>query len=82
MGGDYVELAPLEAPLLTLIPTAMFGPPEKVWSDKTETTVPGLVVAPHGRGGAAYIPTDQGITTRPTSRRSQCAISGSSCRAR
>ena len=25
-------------PLLTLIPTAMFGPPEKVWSDKVETT--------------------------------------------
>ena len=48
------------SPLLTLIPTAMFGPPEKVWSDKTETTVPGLVVAPHGRGRAAYIPWDVG----------------------
>ena len=58
--GDYVELAPVDPPVLTLIPTAMFGPPEKVWSDKTETTVPGLVVAPHGKGHAAYIPWDVG----------------------
>ena len=58
--GDYVELAPVDPPVLTLIPTAMFGPPEKVWSDKTETTVPGLVVAPHGKGRAAYIPWDVG----------------------
>jgi hypothetical protein len=58
--GAYVELAPVDPPLLTLIPTAMFGPPEKVWSDKTETTVPGLVVAPHGAGRAAYIPWDVG----------------------
>ena len=48
--GEYVELAPLDPPLLTLIPTAMFGPPEKVWSDKVETTVPGLVFATHGTG--------------------------------
>jgi hypothetical protein len=38
----------------------MFGPPEKVWSDKVETTVPGLVFADHGRGRAAYIPWDVG----------------------
>jgi hypothetical protein len=58
--GDYVELAPIDPPILTLIPTAMFGPPEKVWSDKTETTVPGLVVASHGAGRAAYLPWDVG----------------------
>ena len=58
--GDYVELAPIADPVLTLIPTAMFGPPEKVWSDKTETTVPGLVVVPHGNGRAAYVPWDVG----------------------
>ena len=58
--GDYVELVPVDPPVLTLIPTAMFGPPEKVWSDKTETTVPGLVVATHGKGRAAYIPWDVG----------------------
>jgi hypothetical protein len=58
--GDYVELAPLDTPLLTLIPTAMFGPPEKVWGDKVETTVPGLVFTAHGAGRAAYVPWDIG----------------------
>jgi hypothetical protein len=58
--GDYVELAPIDPPLLTLIPTAMFGPPEKVWADKRETTVPGLVVATHGEGRVAYVPWDVG----------------------
>jgi hypothetical protein len=58
--GEYLEIAPLERPILTLIPTAMFGPPEKVWSDKVETTVPGLVFATHGKGQAAYIPWDVG----------------------
>jgi hypothetical protein len=27
----------------------MFGPPEKVWSDKVEATVPGLVFTEHGK---------------------------------
>ena len=48
--GEYLELTPIERPILTLIPTAMFGPPEKVWSDKQETSTPGLVVADHGQG--------------------------------
>jgi len=60
LDGEYLELAALERPILTLIPTAMFGPPEKVWSDKVETTVPGLVFANHGKGQAAYIPWDIG----------------------
>jgi hypothetical protein len=38
----------------------MFGPPEKVWVDKVETTVPGLVLAQHGEGRVAYIPWDVG----------------------
>jgi hypothetical protein len=58
--GEYLEIAPLQHPILTLIPTAMFGPPEKVWSDKVETTVPGLVFTNHGKGRAAYIPWDVG----------------------
>lgn len=65
LDGEYVELKPAaadERPLLTLIPPAMFGPPEKVWVDKVETTVPGLIVASHGeRGGrVAYVPWDVG----------------------
>jgi hypothetical protein len=58
--GDYVELEPVDRPILTLIPTAMFGPPEKVWSDKIETRVPGLVFADHGKGRVAYIPWNVG----------------------
>jgi hypothetical protein len=37
LDGEYAELAPLARPLLTLNPTAMFGPPEKVWSDTVES---------------------------------------------
>jgi hypothetical protein len=58
--GEYLEIAPLQHPILTLIPTAMFGPPEKVWSDKVETTVPGLVFTDYGKGRAAYVPWDVG----------------------
>jgi hypothetical protein len=58
--GTYLELAPRDRPVLTLIPTAMFGPPEKVWSDKVETTVPGLVFSEPGQGRAAFIPWDIG----------------------
>jgi hypothetical protein len=61
LNGAYVELEPLDGkPLLTLIPPAMFGPPEKVWVDKVETSVPGLVIASHGEGRIAYIPWDVG----------------------
>ena len=38
----------------------MFGPPEKVWRDKVETTVPGLLFMQHGKGRAALIPWDVG----------------------
>jgi Hypothetical glycosyl hydrolase 6 len=58
--GEYVELEPRGTPPLTLIPPAMFGPPEKVWGDKVETTVPGLVFADAGKGRVAYIPWDVG----------------------
>jgi hypothetical protein len=58
--GEYLELEPAGPPMLTLIPTAMFGPPEKVWSDKVETTVPGLVFAEHGKGRVGYLPWDIG----------------------
>jgi hypothetical protein len=58
--GEYLELAPIDRPILTLIPTAMFGPPEKVWGDKVETKTPGLVFAEHEKGRVAYIPWDVG----------------------
>lgn len=63
LDGDYVELEPPAGEsLLTLIPPAMFGPPEKVWVDKVETTVPGLIFARHGEGQVAYLPWDIGGT--------------------
>jgi hypothetical protein len=58
--GEYLELPPLGRPVLTLIPTAMFGPPEKVWSDKKETETPGLVFGDYDKGRIAYIPWDVG----------------------
>ena len=60
MDGEYLELTSPDRPILTLIPTAMFGPPEKVWSDKKETSTPGLVIATHGQGRVAYLPWDIG----------------------
>ena len=58
--GEYVELEQQAAPALTLIPPAMFGPPEKVWADKQETVIPGLSVVKHGSGEMVYIPWDVG----------------------
>jgi len=60
LDGEYAELSPLEKPLLTLVPPAMFGPPEKVWVDKLETDIPGLAFADIGRGRVAWIPWDVG----------------------
>lgn len=60
LDGEYVELTPVDRPVLTLIPTAMFGPPEKVWGDKVETRTPGIVFADHEKGRVAYIPWDVG----------------------
>ncbi len=60
LDGDYLELEPVEKPLLTLIPPARFGPPEKVWTDKIETDKPGLLVTACGKGKVAYLPWDVG----------------------
>ena len=58
--GDYLEFPPVEQPLLTLIPPAQFGPPEKVWTDKVETNKPGLLLSAYGNGRVAYLPWDVG----------------------
>ena len=58
--GEYLELPAVERPALTLIPTAMFGPPEKVWGDKVETRVPGVVFTDYRKGRLAYVPWDVG----------------------
>jgi hypothetical protein len=60
LDGEFTELAPVEHPPLTLIPPAMFGPPELVWADQVETVIPGLVLTGHGKGRVAYVPWDVG----------------------
>jgi hypothetical protein len=60
LDGEYVEMAPLDKPLLTLIPPAMGSPPEKVWADKVETDIPGLILTDLGAGRIAYVPWDVG----------------------
>jgi hypothetical protein len=60
LDGEFIELAPITKPALTLIPPAMFGPPELVWADKVETTIPGLAVSNYGRGKVAWVPWDVG----------------------
>ncbi|HSB18050.1 MAG TPA: hypothetical protein VLE22_26600 [Bryobacteraceae bacterium] len=60
LDGEYTELSPVAKPLLTLIPPAMFGPPEKVWVDKLETDSPGLLLTDYGKGRLAYVPWDVG----------------------
>jgi hypothetical protein len=58
--GDYLELPPLDRPLLTLIPPSMFGPPEKVFTDKVETDKPGALITNIGQGVLAFVPWDVG----------------------
>jgi len=58
--GDYLELPPVDRPLLTLIPPSMFGPPEKVFTDKIETDKPGVIFKQVGQGVLAFVPWDVG----------------------
>ena len=58
--GAYLDLGPVDRPVLTLIPPAMFGPPEKVWADKVETEIPGLALKNFGQGKIAFLPWDIG----------------------
>lgn len=60
LDGEYLEFAPVEKPLLTLIPPSMFGPPEKVHVDWKDTDKPGVLLKEHGRGRIAYLPWDVG----------------------
>jgi len=58
--GEYARIESESNPPVTLIPPAMFGPPEKVWTDKRETSIPGLLVTKYGEGELVYIPWDIG----------------------
>ena len=58
--SDYLELEPRGKTALTMIPTSMIGPMEKVHADWKDTTKPGLYLADYGKGKLAYIPWDLG----------------------
>jgi hypothetical protein len=58
--SEYLELEPRGKPALTMIPTSMVGPMEKVHADWKDTTKPGLYLADYGKGKLAYIPWDLG----------------------
>ena len=60
LDGEYLEFEPSGRPLLTLIPPAMFGPPEKAGTDRQKTEKPGLFLNDFGKGRMAYIPWDIG----------------------
>jgi len=58
--SEYLELEPRGKAALTMIPTSMIGPMEKVHVDWKDTTKPGLYMADYGKGKLAYIPWDLG----------------------
>lgn len=58
--SDYLELEPRGNSALTLIPTSMIGPMEKVHADWKDTAKPGLYTAEYGKGKLTYIPWDIG----------------------
>jgi hypothetical protein len=58
--GEYLEFESSGKPMLTLIPPAMFGPPEKVGVDRQKTDKPGLFLNDFGQGRMAYVPWDIG----------------------
>jgi hypothetical protein len=58
--SEYLELEPRGKAALTLLPPSMYGPPEKVHIDWTDTAKPGLYLADYGKGKLAYLPWDLG----------------------
>jgi hypothetical protein len=54
LDGEYLETE--GAGPLTLIPPARYGPPERVWTDKVETSKPGLLITRLGAGRVAWLP--------------------------
>ena len=43
-----------------LVPPCIFGPPEKVWIDKVESDLPGVIKYSYGKGETAYFPWNVG----------------------
>jgi Hypothetical glycosyl hydrolase 6 len=58
--SEYLELEPRGKSALTLIPTSMVGPMEKVHTDWKDSSKPGLYLADYGKGKLAFLPWDLG----------------------
>ena len=59
MYGDYLQVQAPNAPM-TFIPPSLYGPPELVGVNWTDTDDPGLVMKQMGKGKVAWLPWDIG----------------------
>ena len=60
LDGTYSEPEGDGSESLTLVPPSMFGPPEKIHIDFTNTTKAGVVIVKRGHGEVTWIPWDLG----------------------
>jgi hypothetical protein len=62
LDGSYLYTALKEGAvtLWNLVPPCIFGPPEKVWIDKVESDLPGVIMYSYGKGRTAYFPWNVG----------------------
>jgi hypothetical protein len=62
LDGSYLYTALKEGAeaLWNLVPPCIFGPPEKVWIDKVESGLPGVIKYSYGKGKTAYFPWNVG----------------------
>ena len=56
----YTTLKEGAETLWNLVPPCIFGPPEKVWIDKVESDLPGVIKYSYGKGETAYFPWNVG----------------------
>jgi hypothetical protein len=60
LDGAYSEPEGDGSGSLTLVPPSMFGPPEKIHVDFTDTVKPGVVMVKRGQGDVTWVPWDLG----------------------
>jgi hypothetical protein len=60
LDGSFTEVQADGLAPLTLVPQSMFGPPELVHVDMTDTATPGIVFRQVGKGSIAWIPWNLG----------------------
>jgi hypothetical protein len=60
LDGTYSEPEGDGSDSLTLVPPSMFGPPEKIHVDFTNTIKPGVAIVKRGQGEVTWVPWDLG----------------------